>query len=119
MESEEKKEEKRKEIEIEEVKDIEELKAVLKTVREEVPGLLKDLVGPIKELMTVTMTEEQAREKAKAIAAFYKELIAAGMEEKDAAELVKSQFLSPSEVFRNLLTQVQKQKAEEGSKKES
>ncbi|MBO3763466.1 MAG: hypothetical protein QXS21_03125 [Thermoproteota archaeon] len=112
-------EEKHKEIKIEEIKDIEELKAVLRTVREEVPGLLKDLVGPLKELMTVTMTEEQAREKAKAIAAFYKELIAAGMKESDAAELVKSQFLSPSEVFRNLLTQVQKQKTEESSKKES
>jgi 3-deoxy-D-manno-octulosonic acid (KDO) 8-phosphate synthase len=90
--------------------EIKELKEVLKTVREEVPGLLKDIVGPLKELMTTTMTEEQAKEKAKAIAAFYKELVAAGIKEEDAIDLVKSQFLSPSDIFKLLASQTREVK---------
>jgi len=83
-------------------KDVEELKEVLKTVREEVPGLLKDVVGPLKELMGTTLTEEQAREKAKAIAAFYRELVSAGIKEDVALELVKSQFVSPAEIIKSV-----------------
>jgi hypothetical protein len=83
-------------------KDVEELKEVLKTVREEVPGLLKDVVGPLKELMGTTLTEEQAREKAKAIAAFYKELVSAGIKEDVALELVKGQFVSPAEIIKSV-----------------
>ncbi|MBS7657531.1 MAG: hypothetical protein QW797_04650 [Thermoproteota archaeon] len=84
-------------------KDVEELREVLKTVREEVPGLLKDIVGPLKEIMGTSLTEEQARERAKAIAAFYKELIAAGMKEDVALELVKNQFVSPAELIKNMM----------------
>ena len=108
-------EEKRyKEHETEEA-EIKELKEVLKTVREEVPGLLKDIVGPLKELMTTTMTEEQAKEKAKAIAAFYKELVVAGIKEEDAIDLVKSQFLSPSDIFKLLASQTRRPKTYESS----
>lgn len=95
--------------------EIKELKEVLKTVREEVPGLLKDIVGPLKELMTTTMTEEQAKEKARAIATFYKELVAAGIKEEDAIELVRSQFLSPSDIFKLLASQTQRSKKYESS----
>lgn len=109
-------EEKSKEREEEnEEKEIKELKEVLKTIREEVPGLLNDIVGPLKELMTVTMTEEQAKEKAKAIATFYKELISAGIKEEDAIELIKSQFLSPSDVFKFLASQSKRSKTFEES----
>lgn len=95
------------------VKEAEELKEVLKAVREEVPGLLKDIVGPLKELMGTSLTEEQARERAKAIAAFYKELVAAGMREDVAMELVQSQFISPAELIRNVMGQATKMKREE------
>lgn len=112
-------EEERKEVEPckterkKEMEDVEELREVLKTVREEVPGLLKDIVGPLKELMGTSLTEEQARERARAIAVFYKELIAAGMKEDVAIELVKSQFISPAELIRNVLGQAGKIRREE------
>ena len=93
-----------------EVKDVEELKGVLKTVREEVPGLLRDIVGPLKELMGTTLTEEQARERAKAIAAFYKELVASGMKEDVAIELVRSQFISPAELIKSVMSQAQRKR---------
>jgi hypothetical protein len=107
---EERKEEKKVEKEIEKEHDVEELKEVLKTVREEVPGLLRDIVGPLKELMGTTLTEEQARERAKAIAAFYKELVAAGMKEDVAMELVRSQFISPAELIKSVMGQVQRKR---------
>ncbi|MEM3449812.1 MAG: hypothetical protein QXU11_02445 [Thermoproteota archaeon] len=112
-------EEERKEVELPEIKkergmeDVEELREVLKTLREEVPGLLKDIVGPLKELMGTSLTEEQARERAKAIATFYKELIAAGMKEEVAIEMVKNQFISPAELIRNVLGQAGKIRKEE------
>ncbi|MEM1554633.1 MAG: hypothetical protein QXS51_05650 [Thermoproteota archaeon] len=96
-----------------EKKDVEELREVLKTVREEVPGLLKDIVGPLKELMGTSLTEEQARERARAIAAFYKELIAAGMKEEFAIELVKNQFISPADLIKNVLGQTGRMRKEE------
>jgi len=104
-------EERKEEKEVErEMKDVEELKEVLKTVREEVPGLLRDIVGPLKELMGTTLTEEQARERAKAIAAFYKELVAAGMKEDVAIELVRGQFISPAELIKSLMSQAHKKR---------
>lgn len=96
-----------------EIEDVRELKEVLKTVREEVPGLLRDIVGPLKELMGTSLTEEQARERAKAIATFYKELLAAGMKEDVAMDLVKSQFISPAELIRNVLGQISQRREEE------
>lgn len=83
--------------------DVEELRDVLKTIREEIPGLLKDIVGPLKELMGTSMTEEQARERAKAMANFYKELINAGMKEDVAMELLKNQFVSPIELIKSVM----------------
>ncbi len=116
-------EEERKEVELPEAEkkremthhaeDVEELREVLKTVREEVPGLLKDIVGPLKELMGTSLTEEQARERARAIATFYKELVAAGMKEDVAIELVKNQFISPAELIKNVLGQTGKIRREE------
>ncbi|NHV98989.1 MAG: hypothetical protein HA496_04985 [Thaumarchaeota archaeon] len=116
-------EEERKEVELPETEkkremmrhseDVEELREVLKTVREEVPGLLKDIVGPLKELMGTSLTEEQAKERARAIATFYKELVAAGMKEDVAIELVKNQFISPAELIKNLLGQAGRIRREE------
>jgi hypothetical protein len=116
-------EEERKEVELPETEkkremmrhseDVEELREVLKTVREEVPGLLKDIVGPLKELMGTSLTEEQAKERARAIATFYRELVAAGMKEDVAIELVKNQFISPAELIKNLLGQAGRIRREE------
>ncbi|MGQ9596069.1 MAG: hypothetical protein ACUVUS_01595 [Thermoproteota archaeon] len=114
-------EKKAEEIEIEkkvELEDIEELRGVLKTVREEVPGLLKDIVGPLKELMGISMTEEQARERAKAIATFYKELINAGIKEDVAMELLKNQFVSPMELIKGAMGHAKFKKEKEESIKD-
>lgn len=102
-----------KERETKHIEDIEEFREVMKTLREEVPGLLKDIVGPLKELMGTSLTEEQARERARAIATFYKELTAAGIREEVAIELVKNQFISPAELIRNVLGQAGKIRREE------
>jgi len=85
------------------VEDIEELREVLKAVRSEVPGLLKDITGPLKELMTLAADEKQAKERAKAIAVFYKELIAGGMSEEAAMKMTEQQFASPVSILEKLV----------------
>ncbi|MBO3800016.1 MAG: hypothetical protein FGF52_03030 [Candidatus Brockarchaeota archaeon] len=98
------------------VKDTEELREVFKTLREEVPGLLKEIVNPLKELMGTSLTEEQAREKARAIAVFYKELVSSGMREEVALDLVKSQFISPAEIIKSVLGRAPQGERKEESK---
>ena len=85
-------------------KDVEELREVLKVVREEVPGLLKDITSPLKELLGIafTTTEEEAEKRAKAIAKFYKELINAGIDKDVALEMTKSSFINPMDVISKL-----------------
>ena len=84
--------------------DMEELREVLKVAREEVPGLLTDITGPLKELMGIvfTMTEEEAEGKAKAIAKFYNELIKAGIDKETALEMTKGNFVSPADLLKEL-----------------
>jgi len=79
----------------------EEVRETLRAVREEVPGLLRELVGPLKELLVMSLDEEQARHRARAIAAFYKELIEAGMDKEAALALTKEQFVNPVSLLRN------------------
>ncbi|MGQ9479614.1 MAG: hypothetical protein ACUVQ0_06365 [Thermoproteota archaeon] len=86
-----------------EKKDVEEFREVLKIIREEIPGMLKEIVEPLKEILGTSMTEEQARERAKAIATFYKELTSAGMKEDVAIELIKNQFINPTELLKNMI----------------
>ncbi len=85
--------------------DVEELRDVLKIVREEIPGLLKDITGPLKELLGIafTTTEEEAEKKAKAIAKFYKELINAGIDKETALQMTQSNFVNPMDIITKLL----------------
>ncbi|MCW4020064.1 MAG: hypothetical protein NWF14_02390 [Candidatus Bathyarchaeota archaeon] len=98
----EKKAEKRERKKKEMVSDMDELREVLQVVRGEVPGLLKDLAGPIKEIMGIafTTTTKEAEERAKAIAAFYKELVAAGIDKETALEMTKGNFINPVELIK-------------------
>ena len=84
--------------------DMEDLREVLKVAREEVPGLLKDITGPVKELLNTvfTVTEEEAESKAKAIAKFYNELVKAGIEKDTALEMTKGNFVSPADILKEL-----------------
>lgn len=99
--------------------DVEELRGVLRTVREEIPGLLKDMLPLIKELMAFTVTEEQAKDKAKAIATFYKELIASGIDKEQAQRITEEQFASPMELAKVVLGERRHQREKEEEETET
>ena len=105
----EKKTEEKREVEVlvkrkRDIEDLEELREVLKVVREEVPGLLKDIIGPLKELFGIafTTTEEEAERKAKAIAKFYKELVEAGIDKDVALQMTQGNFINPMDLISKL-----------------
>ena len=85
------------------IEDIEELRTVLKVVREEVPPLIRGIVDPLKEILGITLTEEQARQRARAIAVMYKELVNAGMPPQDAMRIVETQTVNLTALVRDLL----------------
>ncbi len=86
--------------------DVEELREVLKIVREEVPGLLRDISNPLKELLGIAFatTEEEAERRAKAIAKFYKELIEAGIDKDVALDMTRSSFINPADMISRIFT---------------
>lgn len=86
-----------------EMEDVEELRAVLKVVREEVPPLIRGIVEPLREILGITLTEEQARQRARAVAVMYRELVDAGMPPQDALKIVESQTVNPAALVRDLI----------------
>ncbi len=91
----------RKESSIDE--DVEELREVFSVLRSEVPGLIRGLIEPLKELMDLTYNPERARERAKAIASFYKELVDQGIPEDLALKITKEHFINPMSVIRSVM----------------
>ncbi len=91
----------RKESSIDE--DVEELREVFSVLRNEVPGLIRGLIEPLKELMDLTYNPERARERAKAIASFYKELVDQGIPEDLALKITKEHFINPMSVIRSVM----------------
>jgi len=92
----------------EEDKDVEELREVLSIVRSEVPGLLKDLIGPLKQLMSLSVSPEEAKERARAIAAFYNELIEQGFSADLALELTRENFVNPYSLLKEVFSSSRK-----------
>ncbi len=92
---------KRKEFLVDE--DVEELKEIFSVLRSEVPGLLKGLIEPLKEIMDLTYNPERARERAKAVASFYKELVDQGIPEDLALKLTKENFINPMSVLESVM----------------
>ncbi len=84
--------------------DVEELREVLKVVGEELPRLIKNVIEPLKELMEITYDVENARERAKAIATFYKELINNGIPENLALKLVREHFVNPVTLVKSIMS---------------
>ncbi len=84
-------------------KDIEELKGVLSVLRSELPVLLKGLIEPIKEFMDLMYNPERARDRARAIASFYKELVDQGIPENLALNLTKEHFINPMAIIKELM----------------
>ena len=74
-------EKKKKEIEIEE-DDMREFKEVMNTLKETVPGIIRGIVDAI-------YSGNSAEEFGKQVANFYKSMIDAGMDKKEAYELTK------------------------------
>ncbi len=91
----------RKESSIDE--DVEELREVFSVLRSEVPGLIRGLIEPLKELMDLTYNPERAKERAKAIASFYKELVDQGIPEDLALKITKEHFINPMSVIRSVM----------------
>ncbi len=84
--------------------DVEELKEVLKVVGEELPRLVRNVIESLKELMEITYDAESARERAKAIAIFYKELINNGVPENLALKLVREHFVNPVALVKYIMS---------------
>lgn len=83
--------------------DVEELKEVFSVLRSEVPGLLIGLIGPLREIMDLTYNPDRARERARAIASFYKELVDQGIPEGLALKLTKEHFMNPMSVIKYVI----------------
>ncbi len=83
--------------------DAEELREVLSVLRSEVPSLIRSLMEPLKELMDLTYNPERARERAKAIASFYKELVDQGIPEDLALKITKEHFINPMSVIKSVM----------------
>ncbi len=84
--------------------DVDELREVLKVVGEEIPKLIRNVIEPLKELMEITYDVENARERAKAIAIFYKELIDNGIPEDLALKLVREHFINPVTLIKSIMS---------------
>ncbi len=91
----------RKEIVIDE--DVEELREIFSVLRSEVPGLIKGLIEPLKEIMDLTYNPDRAKERARAIASFYKELVNQGIPEDLALKLTKEHFINPMSVLKSVM----------------
>lgn len=87
----------------EEMEDVEELREILKVVREEIPPLIRGVVEPLREILGISLTEEQARQRARAIAIMYKELVDAGMPPHDALRIVESQTVDLNVLVRDVI----------------
>jgi len=79
-----------------EMEDPEELKAVLTVVSEEVPGLIKGIMGSV-------FSEEAARDMGKAAGTFYKELKQSGIPDETAMKMTEDyigMFTNFGDIFR-------------------
>jgi hypothetical protein len=81
------------------------LKTAVGSIREETGNLIRDMMWPLKDLIGITLInhEDEAERRGKAVARFYKELIAAGIDQPAAIQLVQSEFINPTEIVRDYL----------------
>lgn len=72
---------------------LEDLREVLTTVSELVPGLLKDLRG-------VLYSKDAAESMADAVGTFYRKLVEAGIPREDAMEMTRGYMVNLRDIFR-------------------
>jgi hypothetical protein len=82
-----------------------EIKAAIVAVREETGNLIREMMWPLKEFIGITLVnhEDEAERRGKAVARFYKELIAAGIDPAAALQLTQTEFINPTEIVRDYL----------------
>lgn len=76
-------------------KDMEELSELLDTVTAKVPKLIKDLVGSL-------YSPEAGANMGKAVGAYYKNLVEAGLPQDVAVEMAKDYALSVTKVMKTM-----------------
>ena len=84
----------------EESGDVEEMREIFSVLSKEVPSLLRSLIDPLKELLEIIYNPERTRERAKAIASFYKELKDQGLPENLIIELIREEFVNPFKLLK-------------------
>jgi hypothetical protein len=96
-----------------EISDVEELKEIFSVLGKEVPNLLKGLMDPLKELMDILYNPEKVRERAKAIASFYRELKDQGLPDELIVELIKQHFENPMSLIKSIISERGREEFEE------
>jgi hypothetical protein len=81
----------------------EEMRAAIGAIREETGNLIHNIMWPLKDFIGITLInhEDEAERRGKAVARFYKELIAAGIDPAAAIQLTQTEFINPTEIIRD------------------
>lgn len=75
-------------------KDIQDLGAILDTVSEKVPNLLREVLSSL-------YSPQAGSDMGKAVGAFYKELVAAGIPSEEAIKMARDYMISLRDVVQN------------------
>ncbi len=75
--------------------DAEEIGEIFVALREQVPGLIKDI-------MDAVYSPERAETMAKSVATFYKTLVENGIEEREALEMAKGFVIDFRKIFQSI-----------------
>ncbi len=75
-------------------KDIQDLGAILDTVSEKVPNLLREVLASL-------YSPQAGSDMGKAVGAFYKELVAAGIPSEEAIKMARDYMISLRDVVQN------------------
>ena len=75
-----------------EIPDPEDVKKILAAVRNEIPGMLRDIVD-------VLYNEKSAQSMGKAVGTYYKTLLQSGIPEEAALEMTKGYVINISKMF--------------------
>jgi hypothetical protein len=77
-----------------------EVKGAIIAVREEIANLMRESMYPLRDCVGLSIInhEDEAERKGKAIARFYKELIAADIDKAAALQMAQKLFIEPADM---------------------
>lgn len=93
--------------------EVEELRELFSVLGREVPNLVRGLIDPLKELLNIIYDPEKTRERAKAIASFYRELKDQGIPDSMIIELMREHFVNPLSLLKSVLAERGKEEEED------